>query len=145
VSKRERERKDIQEKCVCVCLYICVCVFVYMCARERISAVPFPLSLTHTHTHTHLRINTSLFYDLSLPAKISSAEEISFNPQACLKATAMGRLQLAGSLKSLVTFAEYSLFYRALLAKRLIILRSLLIVATPYNSFQSSDVSERNR
>ena len=31
-----------------------------------------------------------------------------------------------------VSFAEYSLFYRALLQKRPIILRSLLIVATPY-------------
>ena len=36
---------------------------------------------------------------------------------------------LAGSLKS-----EYRLFYRALLQKRLIILRSLLIVSSPYSS-----------
>jgi len=35
-------------------------------------------------------------------------------------------------LKLQVYFAEYSLFYRALLQKRPIILRSLLIVATPY-------------
>ena len=33
-----------------------------------------------------------------------------------------------------VSFAEYSLFYRALLQKRPIILRSLLIVATPHNT-----------
>jgi len=45
---------------------------------------------------------------------------------------AMGWLQLVGSLKLQVSFAEYSLFYRALLQKRPIILRSLLIVATPY-------------
>ena len=32
----------------------------------------------------------------------------------------------------IVSFAEYSLFYRALLQKRPVILRSLLIVATPY-------------
>jgi len=44
----------------------------------------------------------------------------------------MGWLWLVGSLKSLVSFAEYGLFYRALLQKRPIILRSLLIVATPY-------------
>ena len=31
-----------------------------------------------------------------------------------------------------VSFAEYSLFYRALLQKRPVILRSLIIVATPY-------------
>ena len=46
----------------------------------------------------------------------------------------MGWLQLVGSLKSWVSFAEYRLFYRALLQKRLIILRSLLIVGTPYRS-----------
>jgi len=44
----------------------------------------------------------------------------------------MGWLRLAGSLKLYDSFAEYRLFCRALLQKRLIILRSLLIVATPY-------------
>jgi len=43
----------------------------------------------------------------------------------------MGWLRLVGSLKVQVSFAEYRLFYRALLQKRPIILRSLLIVATP--------------
>jgi len=42
-----------------------------------------------------------------------------------------GWLQFVGSLKLQVSFAEYSLFYTALLQKRPIILRSLLIVATP--------------
>jgi len=44
----------------------------------------------------------------------------------------MGWLRLVGSLKSIVSFAEYRLFYRALLQKRPIIWRGLLIVATPY-------------
>ena len=43
----------------------------------------------------------------------------------------MGWLRLVGSLKLQVSFAEYSLFYRALSQKRPTILRSLLIVATP--------------
>ena len=43
-----------------------------------------------------------------------------------------GWLRLVGSLKLLVSFAVCSLFYRAFLQKRPIILRSLLIVATPY-------------
>jgi len=43
----------------------------------------------------------------------------------------MGWLLLVGSLKLYVSFAENRLFYRALLQKRPIILRSLLIVATP--------------
>ena len=38
-------------------------------------------------------------------------------------------------LKIYVCCAAYSLFYRALLQKRLIILRSLLIVATPYHMY----------
>ena len=44
----------------------------------------------------------------------------------------IGWLRLVGSLKLYVSFAEYGLFYRALLQKRPLILRSLLIVATPY-------------
>jgi len=44
----------------------------------------------------------------------------------------MGWLRLVGSLKFQVSSAKYSLFYRALLKKRPVILRSLLIVATPY-------------
>jgi len=46
----------------------------------------------------------------------------------------MGWLRLVDSLKLHVSFAEYRLFYRALLQKRHIILRSLLIEATPYDS-----------
>jgi len=45
--------------------------------------------------------------------------------------TGMRCLQLVGSLELQVSFAEYSLFYMALVQKRPIILRSLLIVATP--------------
>jgi len=44
----------------------------------------------------------------------------------------MGWLRLVGSLNWYVAFAEYSLFYRALLQKRPMILGSLLIGATPY-------------
>jgi len=44
----------------------------------------------------------------------------------------MGWLQVVGSLELYVSFAEYRLFYMALLQKRPMILRSLPIVATPY-------------
>ena len=44
----------------------------------------------------------------------------------------MGWLRLVGYLKLQASFAEYRLFCRALLQKRPTILRSLLIVATPY-------------
>ena len=54
----------------------------------------------------------------------------------------MGWLRLVGSLKLQVSLAEYRLFYRALLQKRPMISRSLLIVATPY-SFKR--ISKRSR
>jgi len=46
--------------------------------------------------------------------------------------TDMGWIRLLGFSKSEVSFAEYSLLYRALLQKRPIISRSLQIVANPY-------------
>jgi len=49
----------------------------------------------------------------------------------CVCARIMGWLRLVGSLILSVSFAEHSLFYRALLQNRPVILRSLLIVATP--------------
>ena len=45
---------------------------------------------------------------------------------------AIGWLRLVGSLRLYVSFAEYRLFYGALLQMRSIIVRSLLIVAIPY-------------
>ena len=49
----------------------------------------------------------------------------------------MGWLQSVGSIKLKVSFAEYRLFYRALLQKRPVILSILLTKATP----QDNDVS----
>jgi len=48
----------------------------------------------------------------------------------------MGWLRLVGSLKLQVSFADYSLFYRALFQMRPIILRSLLVIATPYHTYE---------
>jgi len=56
----------------------------------------------------------------------------------------MGWLRLVGSLKLQVSFAEYSLFYRAVLQKRPIILRSLQVVATPYHQPRDHYVLFRN-
>ena len=55
------------------------------------------------------------------------------------KFMSMGWLRLVGFLKLYVSFAEYSLFYRAHLQKRPIILRSLLIEATSYQVFGRSE------
>ena len=56
----------------------------------------------------------------------------------------MGWLQLVGSLKLQVSFAEYRLFYRDLLQKRPIILRSLVIIATPQDR-KSDRQTERKK
>jgi len=46
----------------------------------------------------------------------------------------IGWLRSVGSIKLQVSFAEYSLFYKALLQKRPIILSILLTKATPYRA-----------
>jgi len=51
---------------------------------------------------------------------------------AMTAAMTMGWLQSVGSIKLQVSFAEYCLFYRALLQKRPIIVSILLTKATPY-------------
>ena len=48
----------------------------------------------------------------------------------------MGWLRLVGSLKLWVSFAEYRLFYRALLQKRHVILSILRTEATPYDEYR---------
>ena len=53
----------------------------------------------------------------------------------------MGWLRSVGSLKLYVSLENIGLFCRALLQKRPIILRSLLIVATPYESSQTCEAN----
>ena len=124
--------------CVCVSLSLCIksthmwttrvtqvqsgCIFllcVYVCEPEEYGSRKEYIHLTDrdreftrpNHTETHcIRCDRECF-------------------------PGMGWLRLVGSLKLKVSFAEYYLFYRALLQKRPIILRSLPIVATPYTQF----------
>ena len=56
----------------------------------------------------------------------------------------MGQLRLVDSFKIQVSFAAYSLFYKVLLQKRPIILRSLLIVATPYSLQRAHAATHRS-
>jgi len=72
---------------------------------------------THIHAHRYMYIQTHTFISYEYTS-------------TC---TDMGWPQLVGSLKLQVFFAEYSLFYRALLQKRPIISRSLLIIAAQYS------------
>jgi len=82
----------------------------------------------------HMRVPVRVESDWRWRKSTRAREMLSPTP------THMGWLRLVGSLKLHVSFAEYSLFYMALLQKRPIILRSLLIVATPYLILQHEAV-----
>jgi len=75
-----------------------------------------------------------MYVYLSLHTYIHTSAQIYIHTSAQIAEVCMymGWLRWVGSLKWSVSFAEYSLFYRSLLQKRPIILRSLLIIATPY-------------
>ena len=105
----------------------------------------------HTHTNTHTKMRThihtlhthihTLIHRIHFERK---KRRFSIKPykhtisKVCVWHSftehqyTIGWLRLVGSLKLQVSFADYRLFYRAPLQKRPIILRSLLLVATPY-------------
>jgi len=60
------------------------------------------------------------------------------------EAAARMRLRLVGSLKLQVSFAACSLFYRALLQKRPMILSGLLLGATPYEWIPNQPTLKRH-
>jgi len=113
-------------ECVCVRAFLCVCVFVCLClclclcrcVRER------------ERERMRECVCVCVLVCVCVCCRVAK--------------THMGWLRLVGSLKLYVTFAEYSLFYRALLQKRPIILRSLLIVATPYEGCCSQSATVRD-
>jgi len=112
---------------------------------------------THTRTHTRTRVRVQLMHTLTFTKHIhaytSKIDLVMLQCAAvccsvvqrgaawcsvlqhvavCCIVLTMGWLRLVGSLKLQASFAEYNLFCKALLRKRPVILRSLVIVATPY-------------
>ena len=92
----------------CVCTCMCTRMHAYICLCAHICVMHAYVSLI-SHTCVYAFLNARVYIG-------------------------MRWLQLVGSLKLQVSFAEYRLFHRALLQKRPVILRSPLIVATPYMS-----------
>jgi len=74
--------------------------------RTDVCMVSLQLSLTHTQTHT-ARVKGAARWHQVCPVYLVS-----------LQMSHMGWLRLVGSLKLLLSFPEYRLFYRALLQKR---------------------------
>ena len=114
--------------------------------QKNLLAIVIPLILSLTHTHIlsvslsvclsvslSLSLSLYLFLSLFLPHTHTHEHmELVVAEEPVGDCNTMGWLRWVGSIKLQVSFAEYHLFYRALLQKRPIILRSLLIVATPY-------------
>ena len=92
-----------------LCMYTCICTFSHTCIRT------FHEICTYHHTSSkHVRMYAWMF--------------------SCRRQWILmyGVATISRLLKIMVSFTEYCLFYRALLQKRPIFLRSLRIVATPY-------------
>jgi len=80
---------------------------------------------THCNTLHYISKNNPIFNIFTSTVEYVPAHWYAF-------CAAMGWLRLVGSIKLYVSYAQYSRFYKALLQRRPIILRSLLIAATPY-------------
>ena len=109
-----------QDSCGCPVTYEWVVprMNIHICLYTSLRQLHFPLRRCANYTCTY-----RMHITYRMPMDYVTYEYI----YVC-----MGWLRLVGSLKLYVSFAKYSLFYRALLQKRPVILRSLLIVATPY-------------
>jgi len=105
--------------CVCACVCVWVCIYMYM----------------YMYMYVYICIYIGEQIRISRRADYGRRAVGLFCKRALKKrrlVSAMGWLRSVGSWKVQVSFAEYRLFYTALLQKRPTTLRSLLIVATPY-------------
>jgi len=102
-----------------ICVMRCIPMWdMHICSRWMSHVVP-----SNDSHHTNQRVRSYL--SMSHVTHINEWNDI------------YGVVRWVGSLQLQVSSAEHRLFYRALLQKRPIILRSLLIVATPYRQISS--------
>ena len=104
-------------------MYTCICIFSRHFHSQFL--LPVPLAATFTYMYTCMYICSRHFH--SQPRRY-----VHIHIHACAPFTPMGWLRLVGSLKLQVPFAKEPYERDDILQKRPIILRSLLIVATPY-------------
>ena len=103
----------------------CISVWVSVWAHVNKRKIQWCYYMSH-----HVEYNDTVTCDAST-CRITSTCTLTSIGVRCWVYTTMGWLRIVGSLKLKVSFAEYRLFCRALLKKRPIFLRSLLMVATP--------------
>ena len=130
-----------------MCVYVCACVCVCTCTRAASRRFwglwsTSPPTYCNALQHTVTRWNR---YSRICAWKNLSSQFVLLNWRSLVHTSTCILKRLVGSLKWQVS-AEYPLFHRALLQKRPIILRSLLIVATPYTPLHTAtqcDVLQR--
>ena len=137
---------------MCTCIYIYIHVhkyWIYVCIRwhwpirlsvtypPRMPPTSAHISPIHIHARARTHRNTP---GASQRQKKMCTLSVSKTTDGFMYASTEVK-GFVGSLKSQVSFAENSPFYRALLQKRPIIWRSLLVIATPY---ASAEVKEKN-
>jgi len=118
-----------------ICIHMCVIyvqIYVMWC-KDMLVMYVYSYSLFSSHQVPFCYV--SLYNYMYYVCRLFSCHQVLFYYVSLYHImyvdSYMGWLRLVGSLKLYVSFAEYSLFYRALLQKRPINLRSLLILATP--------------
>ena len=144
---RERQRQSAYV-CIYVYVFVCVCVYVYhwrIGQQEDAVSIHFVCILcgrwvVYPHTNESRIHIPDLYRSVMTHPCMWHDSFIRVTWLIRIDLIRMGWLRWVGSLKLQVSFAEYRLFYRALSQKRPMILRSLLIVSTPYK-MQSQFVS----
>jgi len=112
-------------QCDAMCCSVLQCVAV-CCSVLLLAKCKYIYIYAHTHAHVCICINVYVH------AYMYILHTYYIHTHVYWQVHTMGWLRLVRSIKLQVSFAEYSLFYRALLQKRPIILSILLIEATPY-------------
>ena len=117
-------------------MYMYIHIYVYNMYIYRYKIVAFCHGCYGVATISRLLKITSLFCKRALLKRLYSAKEPYDFKEPTNRSNPIRdrgcRASESRLLKLQVSFAEYRLFYRALLEKRPIILRNLLIIATPY-------------
>jgi len=105
-----------------------MCIYIHHNIHIRICK--YKCTCTHKSQYTYTQI--CIYKCTYIQITIYIYKYAYTNVHICKSRMSSPKLSV-GSLKFNVSFAEYGLFYRTLLQKRTIILRSLLIVVAPYH------------
>jgi len=115
-----------------VCLvYVCVCMYVYTHRHTYMDILVVSAGICMGGSCVHVCVCVCVETNTKISCMQDTTHSYSRLVSFLRVASCIRILQLIGSFKLKVSFAEYSLFYRALLLKRPAIPWSLSIVATP--------------